>query len=67
MACQQGVLFKGWHCSTMSATVQMKGPIPKLPYTANMKKQLGMVAGGTGITPMIQVSHARSVLQEVEG
>jgi len=33
----------------------MKGPITKLPYTANMKKEIGMVAGGTGITPMYQV------------
>ena len=34
----------------------MKGPIVKLPYVANMKKHVGMVAGGTGITPMLQVA-----------
>jgi len=33
----------------------VKGPFPKLPYTANMKKKIGMLAGGTGITPMLQV------------
>ena len=27
----------------------------KLPYTPNMKASIGMVAGGTGITPMLQV------------
>ncbi len=33
----------------------MKGPFSKLKYTANMKKSIGMLAGGTGITPMLQV------------
>lgn len=33
----------------------MKGPIEKLSYVANMKRFVGMVAGGTGITPMLQV------------
>jgi len=36
-------------------SLEIKGPIPKFPYTANMKKEIGMVAGGTGITPMYQV------------
>lgn len=38
--------------------LDVKGPIPKLPYKPNMKKQIGMVAGGTGITPMLQVIDA---------
>eukprot|EP00123_Amoebidium_parasiticum_P013461 comp21968_c0_seq1/m.31703 comp21968_c0_seq1/g.31703 ORF comp21968_c0_seq1/g.31703 comp21968_c0_seq1/m.31703 type:complete len:297 (-) comp21968_c0_seq1:316-1206(-) len=37
--------------------VNMKGPIVKLPVTPNMKKEIGMIAGGTGITPMYQVIH----------
>jgi len=36
-------------------SVEVKGPFPKLPYTANMKKDIGMVAGGSGVTPMLQV------------
>jgi len=36
-------------------SVEVKGPFQKLPYTANMKKKIGMVAGGSGITPMLQV------------
>ena len=36
-------------------SIDVKGPYPKLTYTANMKKKIGMVAGGTGITPMIQI------------
>ena len=36
-------------------TLEMKGPIPKFPYTPNKFKTLGMVAGGTGIAPMLQI------------
>lgn len=36
-------------------TLEIKGPIPKWPYKPNVKKHIGMVAGGTGITPMLQV------------
>ncbi|KAL7096996.1 hypothetical protein ACP275_10G115100 [Erythranthe tilingii] len=35
--------------------VEVKGPIEKLRYSANMKKHIGMIAGGTGITPMLQI------------
>ncbi|EAY72732.1 hypothetical protein OsI_00597 [Oryza sativa Indica Group] len=38
--------------------VEVKGPIEKLRYSPNMKKQIGMIAGGTGITPMLQVVRA---------
>eukprot|EP00899_Mesostigma_viride_P019069 jgi/Mesvir1/27163/Mv20827-RA.1 len=37
--------------------LEVKGPVPKLKYEANMKKHIGMIAGGTGITPMLQVIH----------
>lgn len=39
-------------------TLEMKGPIPKYPYEPNIKKHIGMVAGGTGIAPMLQVIDA---------
>lgn len=35
--------------------LKFKGPFVKLPYQANMKKEIGMVCGGTGITPMYQI------------
>ena len=35
--------------------LDFKGPIVKLPYKANEHKEIGMVAGGTGIAPMLQV------------
>ncbi|KAK6945069.1 Oxidoreductase FAD/NAD(P)-binding [Dillenia turbinata] len=38
--------------------LEVKGPIEKLRYTPNMKKHIGMIAGGTGITPMLQVIEA---------
>lgn len=38
--------------------VEVKGPIEKLKYTPNMKKHIGMIAGGTGITPMLQIVEA---------
>jgi len=39
--------------------LEMKGPFPKLPYKPNMRKNIAMIAGGTGITPMLQVRHYR--------
>lgn len=28
--------------------VQVKGPFPKFDYSPNVKKEIGMIAGGTG-------------------
>lgn len=36
-------------------TIDVKGPFEKIPYTANKYSHIGMVAGGTGITPMYQI------------
>ncbi|KZT02097.1 ferredoxin reductase-like protein [Laetiporus sulphureus 93-53] len=33
----------------------IKGPIMKIPYKINEHDQVGMIAGGTGITPMYQI------------
>jgi cytochrome-b5 reductase len=35
--------------------VEVRGPFEKLRYTPNMKRNIGMIAGGTGITPMLQI------------
>ncbi|KAK9768867.1 hypothetical protein K7432_000098 [Basidiobolus ranarum] len=35
--------------------LSVKGPFSKYPYEANKLKHVGMIAGGTGITPMLQV------------
>jgi len=50
-----GVMSKYIGQLKVGSTLDIKGPIPKIPYTPNMKKTIGMVAGGTGITPMLQV------------
>ena len=36
-------------------SLECKGPMIKLPYEANKWQAIGMVAGGTGIAPMLQV------------
>ncbi|KAK9819356.1 hypothetical protein WJX74_009690 [Apatococcus lobatus] len=36
--------------------LECKGPIEKFAYKPNMKKAIGMIAGGSGITPMLQVA-----------
>jgi len=36
-------------------TLEIKGPVVKLPYKLNEHAKLGMIAGGTGIAPMLQV------------
>jgi cytochrome-b5 reductase len=35
--------------------LEVKGPFVKIQYSPNWKKNVGMLAGGTGITPMFQI------------
>ncbi|KAH8673943.1 NADH-cytochrome b5 reductase 1 [Xylariales sp. PMI_506] len=39
-------------------TIRIRGPKGAFTYTPNMVRHFGMVAGGTGITPMLQVIRA---------
>jgi cytochrome-b5 reductase len=39
-------------------TMKIKGPKGAMVYTPNMVKRFGMIAGGTGITPMLQIIRA---------
>jgi cytochrome-b5 reductase len=39
-------------------TIKVQGPKGNFFYTRNMVKKLGMIAGGTGITPMLQIINA---------
>eukprot|EP00128_Syssomonas_multiformis_P010900 Colp12_sorted_trinity150504_noHs@13837 len=50
-----GTMSKHFWDLKVGDTVDMKGPITKIEYKPNMKKRIGMIAGGTGITPMYQV------------
>lgn len=38
--------------------LDVKGPIPKYPWDANKHDHIALVAGGTGITPMYQLTRA---------
>lgn len=38
--------------------VKFRGPLGRFSYAPNMKRFIGMIAGGTGITPMFQVIKA---------
>ncbi|KAF2236040.1 NADH-cytochrome b5 reductase [Viridothelium virens] len=53
-----GPMSEHLHSMTPGQRLDMKGPIPKYPYEANKLSHIGMVAGGTGITPMYQVLRA---------
>ncbi|KAG8531400.1 NADH-cytochrome b5 reductase [Bacidia gigantensis] len=48
------------HLTTLQLgdTMKVKGPKGAMVYTPNMCKRIGMIAGGTGITPMLQVIRA---------
>jgi cytochrome-b5 reductase len=45
-------------------TIKVKGPKGQMVYTPNMMREVGMLAGGTGITPMLQI--IRAILKNPE-
>jgi cytochrome-b5 reductase len=51
----QGTMSKYVHELKKGDKLEIKGPIPKYPYEANKFQNLALIAGGTGITPMIQM------------
>ena len=53
------------HNMKLGQTIEIKGPYEKLPYAQGMYKKIGMIAGGTGITPMFQI--CREALKENNG
>jgi len=48
------------HLATLKVgdTMKVKGPKGNMIYTPNMVRHFGMIAGGTGITPMLQIISA---------
>jgi len=54
----KGVISKYIHSLREGDKCDMKGPFPKLAYKPNMKKHIIFIAGGTGITPCMQVMDA---------
>ncbi|KAI9923074.1 hypothetical protein PsorP6_000255 [Peronosclerospora sorghi] len=51
----QGKLSKNIVHLKEGDSIDMKGPFPKFNYFPNRYKIIGMIAGGTGITPMLQL------------
>eukprot|EP01047_Picozoa_sp_COSAG01_P029892 COSAG01_NODE_2065_length_8507_cov_67.737274_6_plen_245_part_00 len=51
----QGVMSKHVHGMSRGDTIDFVGPKPKLDYKPNAAQELGLIAGGTGITPMLQL------------
>ncbi|CAF3989211.1 unnamed protein product [Rotaria sp. Silwood2] len=51
----KGIMSKHVHGMKKGEIIEIKGPIPKYPYEPNKFENLVLIAGGTGITPMIQV------------
>jgi cytochrome-b5 reductase len=45
------------HNLKVGEKLAIKGPYPTIPIKSNMKENIAMIAGGTGITPMLQVIH----------
>jgi cytochrome-b5 reductase len=50
-----GVMSKHLASLKPGDSLDFKGPIAKFPYKPNERAHVGMIAGGTGITPMLQV------------
>lgn len=44
------------HSLKVNDTLDFKGPIPKYPWEANKHNHICLIAGGTGITPMYQLT-----------
>ena len=40
---------------TIGDSINARGPKGQFNYTPNMCREIGMIAGGTGLTPMLQV------------
>ncbi|TBU41280.1 cytochrome-b5 reductase [Dichomitus squalens] len=51
----QGKMSKYIHDLKIGESLAIKGPIPKFEYKINQFDQVGMIAGGSGITPMYQI------------
>lgn len=57
-AYEQGNISKYLTGLKIGDTMKVRGPKGAMVYTPNMCRHIGMIAGGTGITPMLQVIEA---------
>lgn len=54
----QGNISKYLTSLEVGQTMKVRGPKGAMVYTPNMCRHIGMIAGGTGITPMLQIIKA---------
>ncbi|KAL1954560.1 hypothetical protein VTO42DRAFT_1071 [Malbranchea cinnamomea] len=54
----QGNLSKYMASLRIGQTMKVRGPKGAMVYTPNMVRHIGMIAGGTGIAPMLQIIKA---------
>ncbi|KAF9433348.1 NADH-cytochrome b5 reductase [Entomortierella beljakovae] len=54
----QGNISKMFSELSIGDTINARGPKGQFTYTPNMCSAIGMIAGGTGITPMLQIINA---------
>lgn len=56
------------HMSTLKIgdTMKVRGPKGAMVYAPNLVKRIGMIAGGTGITPMLQIIRAINRLRPTD-
>lgn len=52
---EKGVVSKKFASLREGQTVKFRGPVGKLNYIPNSAKEIGLIAGGSGITPILQV------------
>lgn len=53
-----GAMSNYLHSMSPGQTLDIKGPIPKYPWSENKHTSIALIAGGTGITPMYQLTRA---------
>ncbi|KAI5474507.1 hypothetical protein MNV49_003114 [Pseudohyphozyma bogoriensis] len=54
----QGITSSHIHGLSVGDELAIKGPNPKFPYKANEFKEVGLIAGGAGLTPIWQLLNA---------
>ncbi|KAF9364847.1 NADH-cytochrome b5 reductase [Mortierella sp. NVP85] len=54
----QGNISKMFSELKIGDTINARGPKGQFNYTPNMSRAIGMIAGGTGLTPMLQIIRA---------
>lgn len=52
---KDGSVSKAFASLNQGQTVKFKGPVGRMSYKNNMASEIGMIAGGSGITPILQV------------